>query len=66
MELQDTTAGLPLAMAYSMKIEPGGHRTVPLECNSKLEDQMTSGLMQDFTTETQIYIYPQAEYYPWE
>ena len=40
MELQDTTAGIPLAMAYSMKIEPGGHRTVPLECSSQLEDQM--------------------------
>ena len=39
-ELQDTTAGILLAMAYSVKIEPGGHRTVPLECNSKLEDQM--------------------------
>ena len=40
MELQDTTAGIPLAMAYSVKIEPGGHRTVPLECSSQLEDQM--------------------------
>ena len=40
MELQDTTASIQLAMAYSVKIEPGGHRTVPLECNSKLEDQM--------------------------
>ena len=39
-ELQHTTAGILLAMAYSVKIEPGGHRTVPLECNSKLEDQM--------------------------
>ena len=40
MELQDTTTGIPLAMAYSVKIEPGGCRTVPLECNSQLEDQM--------------------------
>ena len=40
MELQDTTTGIPLAMSYSVKIEPGGHRTVPLECNSQLEDQM--------------------------
>ena len=40
MELQDTTAGIPLAKAYSVKIEPGGHRTVPLECSSQLEDQM--------------------------
>ena len=40
MELQDTTAGIPLAMAYSVKIEPGRHKTVPLECSSQLEDQM--------------------------
>ena len=40
MELQDTTAGIPLAMAYSVKIEPAGHRTVPLESSSQLEDQM--------------------------
>ena len=40
MELQDNTPGIPLAMAYSVKIEPGGLRTVPLECNSQLEDHM--------------------------
>ena len=27
-------------MAYSVKIEPGGHRTVPLDYSSQLEDQM--------------------------
>ena len=40
MELQNTATGIPLTMAYSVKIEPGGHRTVPLECSSQLEDQM--------------------------
>ena len=40
MELQGTTAGILLTIVYSLKIEPGGHRTVPLECNSQLEDQM--------------------------
>ena len=40
IKLPDTTAGMPLAMTYSVKIEPGGHRTVPLECSRKLEDQM--------------------------
>ena len=40
MELQDSSIGIPLAMAYSVKIEPGGHRTVPLECNKKLLHQM--------------------------
>ena len=40
MELQDTTTSIPLAMAYSVRIELGGHRTVPLECSSQLEYQM--------------------------
>ena len=40
MELQDTTAGIPLTLAYSVKIEPGGHRTVPLECSRQLEAKM--------------------------
>ena len=40
MELEDSSIGIPLAMAYSVKIEPGGHRAVPLECNKKLLHQM--------------------------
>ena len=40
MELQDSFIGILLAMAYSVKIEPGGHRTVPLECNKQLLHQM--------------------------
>ena len=40
MELPDSTAGVPLALTYSIKIEPGCHRTVPLECARKLMDQM--------------------------
>ena len=40
MELQDSSVGIPLATAYSVEIEPGGHRTVPLECNKKLLHQM--------------------------
>ena len=40
MELQDSSVGILLAMTYSVKIEPGGHRTVPLECNMKLLHQM--------------------------
>ena len=40
MELQDSSVSIPLAMAYSVKIEPGCHRTVPLECNKKLLHQM--------------------------
>ena len=40
IELPNKTASIPLAMTYSMKIEPGGHKTVPLECTQKLEDKM--------------------------
>ena len=40
MELPDSTAGVPLVLAYSVKIEPRGQRTVPLECTRKLMDQM--------------------------
>ena len=40
MELQDTIAGILLALLYSVKIEPGGHRTVPLEFYRQLEDKM--------------------------
>ena len=40
MELPDSTTRVPLVLAYSVKIEPGGQRTVPLECTRKLMDQM--------------------------
>ena len=35
MELPDSTAGDLLVLAYSVKIEPGGQRTIPLECTKK-------------------------------
>ena len=31
---------ISLALTYSVKMEPGGQRTVPLECNRQLEDKM--------------------------
>ena len=40
MELPDTTSRIPLVLAYYVKIEPGGNRTVPLECTRQLKDQM--------------------------
>ena len=40
MELPDSNAGVPLVLAYSVKIEPGGQRTVLMECTRKLTDQM--------------------------
>ena len=38
MELEDSSISIPLAMAYSVKIEPGGYRTVPLGCNKNQMD----------------------------
>ena len=40
IELPDTTSGIPLVLACSMKIRPGGNLEVPLECTRKLMDQM--------------------------
>ena len=40
MELLDSTTGVLLVLAYSVKIEPRGQRIVPLECTRELTDQM--------------------------
>ena len=40
MELPDTTSGVPLVLAWSVKIQPGGNLEVPLECTRQLTDQM--------------------------
>ena len=40
MELPDTTSGIPLVLAYSIKISPGGNLEVPLECTRQLTNQM--------------------------
>ena len=40
IELPDSTTGVPLVLAYSVKTELRGQRTVPLECTRKLTDQM--------------------------
>ena len=40
MELPDTTSGVPLVLAHSVKIRPGGNLEVPLECTRQLTDQM--------------------------
>ena len=40
MELSDTTSGIPLVLARSVKIRPGGNLEVPLECTRQLTDQM--------------------------
>ena len=40
IELPDTTSGIPLVLAHSFKIRPGGNLEVPLECTRKLANQM--------------------------
>ena len=40
MELQDTTSGVPLVLAQSVKIRPGSNLEVPLKCTRQLTDQM--------------------------
>ena len=40
MELPDTTSGIPLVLAWSVKIRPGGNLEVPLECTRQLTDKM--------------------------
>ena len=40
MELPDMTSGIPLVLARSIKIQPGGNLEVPLECTRQLTNQM--------------------------
>ena len=40
IELPDTTLGIPLVLARSIKIRPGGNLEVPLECTRKLTNHM--------------------------
>ena len=40
MELPDTTSGIPLVLACSIKIRPDGNLEVLLECTRQLTDQM--------------------------
>ena len=58
MELPDTTSGVPLVLAHSVKIRPGGNLEVPLECTRQLTDQMDiSELTLDSIIKIQIYIF---------
>ena len=40
IELPDTTSGIPLVLACSIKTQPGGNLEVPLECTRKLTNHM--------------------------
>ena len=40
IKLPDSTLGVPLVLGYSVKIHPGDHLTVPLECTRPVTDKM--------------------------
>ena len=40
IELLDSMSGVPLVLGYSVKIHPGGHLTVPLECTRPVTNRM--------------------------
>ena len=59
IELPDTTSGIPLVLACSMKIRPGGNLEVSLECTRKLMDQMDIRIDMAFHHKNQnVYIPP--------
>ena len=58
MELPDTASGIPLVLAHSIKIQPGGNLEVPLEC-TRLTNQMDIRIDTGFHHKNpNIYIYP--------
>ena len=56
MELPDTTSGVPLVLAHSIKIQPGSNLEVLLECTRQLT-RWISELTLDSIIKTQTYIY---------
>ena len=58
IELPDTTSGIPLVLACSIKIRPGGNLEVPLECTRNSLTKWISELMQVSITKTPMYTYP--------
>ena len=58
IELPDSTSGVPLVLGNLVKICPGGHITVLLECTRPVTNRMDIRMDIGFTTETQMYIFP--------
>ena len=59
IELPDTTSGIPLVLARSVKIRSGGNLEVPLECTRKLMDQMDIRINTEFHYKNpNVYILP--------
>ena len=48
IELPGTTSGIPLVLAHSIKIRPGGNLEVPLECTRMLTNHMDIGIDTGF------------------
>ena len=48
IELPDSTSGVPLVLGHSVKIHPGGHLTVPLECTRPVTDRMDIRILPSF------------------
>ena len=65
IELPDTTSGIPLVLAHSMKIRPGGNLEVPLEYTRKLMDQMDIRIDTGFHHKNpNVYIPPSCVHNP--
>ena len=65
IELKDTTSGIPLVLACSVKIRPGGNLEVPLECTRKLMDQMDTRIDTGFHQKNpNVYIHPSCVHNP--
>ena len=59
IELLDTMSGIPLVLACSIQIQPGGNLEVPLECTRKLTNQMDIRIDTGFHhTNPNVYIPP--------
>ena len=59
IELPDTTLGIPLVLACSIKIQPGGNLEVPLECTRKLTYHMNIRIDTGFHHKNpNVYILP--------
>ena len=65
IELPDTTSGIPLVLACSIKIRPGGNLEVPLECTRKLMGQMDIRIDTGFHHKNpNVYIPPSCVHNP--
>ena len=60
IELPDSSAGVPLVLAYSVKIHLGGNLTVPMDCTRPLTDRMDIRMDAEFHHRNPNVYIPQA------